>query len=218
MKGKSIVTIHVLLLLAVIAVFIWSIIKPASYSSWVLEVTPAIIILFIVLLTYKKFRLTTLSYVIIALMAILMFVGGHYTYSKVPLFNWIKDTFDFKRNHYDRFGHFAKGFFSIVIRELLLRKSGLTKGNWLFWIVTSISLAISAIYEIIEWISYIIGKGGKTAKNFLGNQGDIWDAQWDMALTLTGTIVALLFLCKLHNWLLQKELGINLLPTSKNHL
>ncbi|MEH7356648.1 DUF2238 domain-containing protein [Neobacillus drentensis] len=207
MKGNRVVTIHILLLLVVFTVFIWSIIKPASYLSWVLEVTPALIVLIIALSTYKKFRLTTLSYVIIAIMAILMFVGGHYTYSKVPLFNWIKDTFDLKRNHYDRFGHFLKGMFSIVIRELLLRKTLLTKGTWLFWIVTSISLAISAMYEIIEWIGFIIGKGGKTAKNFLGNQGDIWDAQWDMVLTLAGTIIALLFLSKLHNKLLRKELG-----------
>lgn len=207
MKGQSVVTIHVMLLLVVTVVFIWSIIKPASYLSWALEATPAIIVLMIALSTYKKFRLTTLSYVIIAIMAILMFVGGHYTYSKVPLFNWLKDTFDFKRNHYDRFGHFMKGMFSIVIREILLRKTLLTKGTWLFWIVTSISLAISAIYEIVEWISFVIGKGGKTAKNFLGNQGDIWDAQWDMVLTLAGTFIALLFLSKLHNRLLRKELG-----------
>lgn len=207
MKEKSIITTHVLLLLIVIAVFIWSIIKPHSLLSWLLEATPAIIVLIILLSTYKKFRLTTLSYFIIAIMAVLMFVGGHYTYSKVPLFNWIKDTFDFKRNHYDRFGHFIKGMFSIVIRELLLRKTPLTKGTWLFWITTSISLAISAMYEIIEWMYFIIDKGGKTAKNFLGNQGDIWDAQWDMVLTLTGTILALLFLSKLHNKLLQKELG-----------
>lgn len=206
MKGKSVKTIHVLLLLVVIAVLIWSLIKPASYKSWTLEATPAIIVLIIALLTYKKFRLTTFSYVIIAIMAILMFVGGHYTYSKVPLFNWIKDTFDLKRNHYDRFGHFLKGMIGIVIREILLRKTPLKKGKWLFWIVTSISLAISAMYEIIEWISFIIGKGGKTAKNFLGNQGDIWDAQWDMVLTLAGTIISLLFLSKLHNRLLRKEL------------
>jgi putative membrane protein len=207
MKGKSVVTVHLLLLLVVIAVCIWSLFKPASNLSWALEVTPAIIVLIISLSTYKKFRLTTLSYVIIVIMAILMFVGGHYTYSKVPLFNWIKDAFDFKRNHYDRFVHFIKGMFSIVIRELLVRKTRLTKGTWLFWIVTSISLAISAMYEIIEWISFIIGKGGKTAKNFLGNQGDIWDAQWDMVLTLAGTIIALLFLSKLHNRLLRKETG-----------
>lgn len=199
MKRKSVMTIHVLLLLVVLAVFIWSLIKPASYLSWALEVTPAIIVLIIALSTYKKFRLTTLSYIIIAIMAILMFVGGHYTYSKVPLFNWIKDTFDLKRNHYDRFGHFIKGMFSIVIREVLLRKTNLTKDAWLFWIVTSISLAISAIYEIIEWISFMIGKGGKTVKNFLGNQGDIWDAQWDMVFTLAGTILALLLLSNLHN-------------------
>ncbi|MFC4799257.1 DUF2238 domain-containing protein [Neobacillus sp. GCM10023253] len=207
MKGKSVKTIHVLLLLVVITVLIWSLIKPASFMSWTLEATPAIIILIIAILTYKRFRLTTLSYVIIAIMAILMFVGGHYTYSKVPLFNWIKDTFDFKRNHYDRFGHFLKGMSGIVIRELLLRKTPLKKGKWLFWIVTSITLAISAMYEIIEWISFIILQGGKTAKNFLGNQGDIWDAQWDMGLTLAGTIIALLLLSKLHNKLLQKELG-----------
>jgi putative membrane protein len=207
MKGKSVVTVHLLLLLVVISVCIWSLFKPASYLSWTLEATPAIFVLIIALSTYKKFRFTTLSYVIIVIMAILMFVGGHYTYSKVPLFNWIKDTFDFKRNHYDRFGHFIKGMVSIVIRELLLRKTRLPKGTWLFWIVTSISLAISAMYEIIEWISFIIGKGGKTAKNFLGNQGDIWDAQWDMVLTLAGTIIALLFLSKLHNRLLRKELG-----------
>ncbi|MCH6264556.1 DUF2238 domain-containing protein [Neobacillus citreus] len=207
MKGKSVKTIHVLLLLVVITVLIWSLIKPASFMSWTLEATPAIIILIIAILTFKKFRLTTLSYVIISIMAILMFVGGHYTYSKVPLFNWIKDTFDFKRNHYDRFGHFLKGMSGIVIRELLLRKTPLKKGKWLFWIVTSITLAISAMYEIIEWISFIILQGGKTAKNFLGNQGDIWDAQWDMVLTLAGTIISLLLLSKLHNKLLRKELG-----------
>lgn len=207
MIGKSVKTIHVLLLLVVIAGLIWSLIKLASFKSWTLEATPAIIVLIFALLTYKKFRLTTLSYVIIAIMVILMFVGGHYTYSKVPLFNWLKDTFDLKRNHYDRFGHFLKGMIGIVIREILLRKTPLKKGKWLFWIVTSISLAISAMYEIIEWISFIIGKGGKAAKNFLGNQGDIWDAQWDMVLTLAGTIISLLFLSKLHNRLLQKELG-----------
>ncbi|PAE33341.1 hypothetical protein CHI06_26030 [Bacillus sp. 7884-1] len=206
MKGKSTVIVHVLLLMVVLAVFMWSLINPASYLSWALEVTPAIIILIIALAKYNRFRLTTLSYVIIAILAILMFVGSHYTYSKVPLFNWIKETFDLKRNHYDRFGHLIKGMFAIVIRELLLRKTLLTKGAWLFGIATSISLAIAAMYEIIEWISFIISEGGKTAKNFLGTQGDMWDAQWDMLLTLVGTIVALVFLSKLHNMLLRKEL------------
>lgn len=96
--------------------------------------------------------------------------------------------------------------FAIVIRELLLRKTLITKGAWLFGIVTSISLAISAMYEIIVWICFIISKGGKKAKNFLGTQGDMWDAQWDMLLTLAGTIISLVFLSKLHNKLLRKEL------------
>ncbi|MFD1706705.1 DUF2238 domain-containing protein [Siminovitchia sediminis] len=165
--------IHSFLLLIVTAVFIWSLIKPTGgYLLWALEVAPAVVGLIAVLITYNKFRLSTLSYVIIAILAILMFVGGHYTYSRVPLFNWIKDVFDLKRNPYDRFGHFIKGLFAIVVREILLRKTPLTKEAWLVAIVTSISLAIAALYEIIEWLVSTIAKGGKAGKNFLGRQGD----------------------------------------------
>ncbi|HHT7238213.1 TPA: DUF2238 domain-containing protein, partial [Bacillus cereus] len=152
---------------------------------------------------YNKFRFTTLSYIIIAILAIIMFVGGHYTYSKVPFFNWIKDVFDLNRNHYDRFGHLIKGLFIIVIREILLRKTQLTKGPWLVTISISISLAIAALYEIIEWLAFKITKGGTVAKDFLGTQGDMWDAQWDMSLALVGSILALLTLSTLHNRLLK---------------
>ncbi|YCA45913.1 DUF2238 domain-containing protein [Bacillus sp. JZ8] len=204
-KGKH-NTIHLFLLLSVIAVFIWSMIKPVGrYLTWALEVSPAVVGLIIIIATYNKFRLTTLSYTIIAILAILTFVGGHYTYSKVPLFNWIKDIFDLKRNHYDRFGHFLKGLFAIVIREILLRKTPLTKGPWLVAIITSISLAIASLYEIIEWLFSKITKGGKAAKDFLGTQGDIWDTQWDMSFTLVGSILTLLILSKLHNRLLKKN-------------
>ncbi|MCY8235008.1 DUF2238 domain-containing protein [Priestia endophytica] len=205
-KGKNNM-IHLFLLLFVTAVFIWSMIKPVGrYLTWALEVSPAVVGLIIVIATYNKFRLTTLSYTIIAILAILMFVGGHYTYSKVPLFNWIKDVFNLKRNHYDRFGHLLKGLFAIVIREILLRKTQITKGPWLFAIITSISLAIASLYEIIEWLVSKITKGGKAAKDFLGTQGDIWDTQWDMSFALVGSILALLILSKLHNRLLKKEL------------
>ncbi len=203
-RGKS-TTIHLFLLMVVIAVFIWSVIKPAGYLTWALEVSPAIVGLIIVIATYNKFRLTTLSYVIITILAISMFVGGHYIYSKVPLFDWIKDVYDLKRNHYDRFGHLLKGLFAIVLREILLRKTVLTKGSWLFTIVISMSLAISALYEIIEWLVSKITKGGKASKDFLGTQGDIWDTQWDMLWTLVGSIVALLILSRLHDRLLKKE-------------
>ncbi|MDP4162177.1 MAG: DUF2238 domain-containing protein [Bacillota bacterium] len=198
--------IHLFLLLFVIAVFIWSMIKPLGGSlSWVLEVGPAFLLLIIAIATYNKLRLTTLSYFIIAILSILMMIGGHYTYGKVPIFNWIKDTFELKRNYYDRFGHFIKGLFAIVIREILLRKIPLIKGFWLVTMVLTTSLAISSLYEIIEWIVSIIIKG-ETAKNFLGIQGSNWDTQWDMLLAFIGSILALLILSKLHNRLLKKEL------------
>lgn len=196
---------HLALLFILAAVFTWSVIKPAGgYTNWALEVSPALIGLIIVIATYNRFRLTSLSYTIIAILAILTFVGGHYTYSKVPLFNWIKDHFDLKRNHYDRFGHLIKGLVTIVIRELLLRKTPLVEGAWLFAIVTSISLAISSLYEIVEWLVSKMTHGGKAAKDFLGTQGSIWDAQWDMMLTLIGSVAALLILSKLHNSQLNK--------------
>jgi putative membrane protein len=197
--------IHLFLLLVVTAVSIWSAIKPASYLTWLLEVSPAVVGLIIVIAAYNKFRFTTLSYVIIAILAIIMFVGGHYTYAKVPLFDWIKDTYGLKRNHYDRFGHLLKGLFAIVLREILLRKTPLTKGPWLFTIVISMLLAIASLYEIIEWLVAKIPKGGKASKDFLGIQGDIWDTQWDMLCCLIGSIVALLIFSKLHNRLLKKE-------------
>ncbi|MGH1326366.1 DUF2238 domain-containing protein [Bacillus pretiosus] len=197
--------IHLFLLLIVTAVFIWSVIKPARYSSWAAEAIPAVLGLIIIIAIYNKFRFTTLSYIIIAILAIIMFIGGHYTYSKVPLFNWIKDVFDLNRNHYDRFGHLIKGLFTIVIREILLRKTQLTEGPWLFTICISVSLAIAALYEIIEWLAFKIAKGGKGAKDFLGMQGDIWDAQWDMSLALVGSILTLLTLSTLHNRLLKKN-------------
>lgn len=190
--------VHFFLLLIVSAVLIWSVIKPSGYLIWVLEVLPAVVGCIVVLVVYRKFKFTNLSYVIIAILSILTFIGGHYTYDDIPLFNWIKDTFDLSRNHYDRFGHFFKGFIAIVIREILVRKTPL-KMNWIVWMTLSISLSISALYELIEWIYSAIRSGGKEAKQFVGMQGDIWDAQWDMGLTLIGSIIALLVLSKLHN-------------------
>jgi putative membrane protein len=198
--------VHLLFLFLVAVVFIWSAIKPAGYLIWLMEVIPAVVVLIIAIATYKKFRLTTLSYFIISILSIIMFVGGHYTYDDVPLFNWIKDHFDQNRNHYDRFGHFLKGLFIIVIREILIRKTPLTKGKWLTTLALSVSLAIAALYEIIEWLVSIITKGGKASKDFLGTQGDIWDTQWDMTWSFVGSIIALLILSSLHNSLLKKEL------------
>ncbi|MCK1996977.1 DUF2238 domain-containing protein [Psychrobacillus psychrodurans] len=196
--------IHINLLIIVIIVLIWSAINPLDYLDWLAEVSPGLVIIIILTLTYRKFRFTTLSYFIIAFLCILTFIGGHFTYSEVPLFNWIKEEFDLKRNHYDRMGHFFKGFSAIVVRELLLRLTPLSKGAWLFGITTSIILSIAALYEIIEWLSTKISKGGKAAKDFVGMQGDQWDAQWDMALAFTGCLIALLILSKWQNKLLKR--------------
>jgi putative membrane protein len=203
---RDISPIHIILLLIVTAVFIWSVIKPERYSTWTLEVLPAVVLLIILIFTYNKFRLTTLAYFIIAILSIIMFIGGHYTYSKVPLFNWIKDYFELKRNHYDRFGHLFKGLFAIVLREILVRKTPLTKGPWLVAVTLGFSLAIGALYEIIEWLASVLGKASKATEEFLGAQGDIWDAQWDMSLTLVGSILTLLFFTNQHNKLLRKKI------------
>ena len=198
--------IHLTLLAIVTVVFIWSVFRPAAYLDWLAEVSPAVVILSIVIATYNKFRFTTLSYFIIALLSILTFIGGHYTYSEVPLFNWIKDEFDLHRNNYDRFGHFLKGLSAIVIREILLAFTPLTKGAWLSGITISIVLAIAALYEIIEWLSTKISKGGKTSKDFLGMQGDQWDAQWDMSLAFVGAVLTLIIFSKIHDKLLKNTM------------
>lgn len=191
--------VHFSLLLLVVAVLIWSVIKPTEFLTWIAESSPSIVILIILIAIYRKFRLTTLSYTIIAVLSILTFIGGHYTYSEVPLFNWLQDTYDLKRNHYDRFGHFLKGLSAIVVLEILIRKSLLKRGAWLNGITISIILAIAALYEIVEWLSTKLPYAQKEKEDFLGMQGDKWDAQWDMFLALVGSILALFIFSKLLN-------------------
>lgn len=177
-------------------VFVWSAIRPHDVFTWFLEVFPIFIALPILFFTYKKFPLSNLIYGLILIHAIILMVGGHYTYAEVPLFNWLRDTFDLGRNYYDRVGHFAQGFVpAMVAREILLRKNIVKGDKWLFFIVCAICLAISACYEFIEW--WVALASGQGAEAFLGTQGDIWDTQWDMFLALIGSIVAQIF-CK--NW------------------
>ncbi|MFC6040776.1 DUF2238 domain-containing protein [Paenisporosarcina macmurdoensis] len=196
--------LHISLLVVVIFVLIWSVIKPAVFWTWAAEAGPSVVALIIIILTYKKFRLTSLSYWVIAILSILTFIGGHYTYAEVPLFNWIKDEFNLQRNHYDRFGHFLKGLSVIVVREILIRNTPLTKGTWLFAISTSIVLAIAALYEIVEWLSTKLPYAKKATEDFLGMQGDEWDAQWDMSFALIGSVLTLIIFSKLHNLQLKK--------------
>ncbi|WP_107841777.1 DUF2238 domain-containing protein [Metasolibacillus meyeri] len=197
--------IHSTLFIVVVIVLLWSAIGPASYTSWLAEVGPAVVIMIILLITYSKFRFTTLSYCIIAFLSILTFIGGHYTYAEVPFFNWLKEEFHLQRNHYDRFGHFFKGLIAIVVREILLHFTPLKQGAWLSTISVSMVLAVAALYEIIEWLSTKVATQSKISKDVLGMQGDKWDAQWDMTLAFLGAVLATLLLSRLHNRILQKR-------------
>lgn len=187
-----------LLLLMVGAVFVWSAIFPHDYFTWLLEVFPVLLVLPVLCFSYSKFRLTNLVYGLIAVHAVILMVGGHYTYAEMPIFNWLRDYYGWDRNYYDRLGHVAQGFVpAIVAREILLRNSVLPPGNWLFFIVVSISLAISAFYEFLEW--WVALASGSDAVAFLATQGDIWDTQWDMFLAFCGAIVAQLLMAKWHD-------------------
>ncbi|MEG0383633.1 MAG: DUF2238 domain-containing protein [Solibacillus sp.] len=197
--------IHVFLLIIVAIVFIWSIINPKDYLDWLAEVSPAVCVIIIVIATYNKFKFTTLAYCIIALLSITTFIGGHYTYSEVPLFNWLQDEFNMKRNNYDRLGHFLKGLGAIVVREILISFTPLKKGAWLSTITISIMLAIAALYEIIEWLSTKISKGSDSSKDFVGMQGDKWDAQWDMMLAFIGSVLTIFIFTKMHDKLLRRK-------------
>ena len=167
-------------------------------GTWWLEVVPVIAAVPILIATYRRFPLTPLVYSLIFVHACILILGGHYTYSRVPLGFWLRDVFDFSRNHYDRIGHLAQGFIpAIVAREILLRRTPLRPGGWLFFIVGCVCLAISACYEFIEWWAALVG--GEGATEFLGTQGDVWDTQWDMLMALIGSIVAQVALSRFHD-------------------
>ena len=190
--------LEVTLALAVGAVFVWSGWHPADRLTWILEVFPVIVAVPVIVATRHRFPLTTLVLVLIAVHAVVLMVGGRYTYAEVPLFNLIRDAWDLSRNHYDRVGHFAQGFVpAMIAREVLLRKTPLTAGGWLFFLVLCVVLAISATYELVEWAAALAT--GSRADAFLGTQGDPWDTQKDMALAGVGGVAAQLLLSRLHD-------------------
>lgn len=190
------------LLFAVMAVFAWSSITPYDRLTWVMEVLPAVIACTIMAATYRTFPLTRLLYWLIAIHCIILIVGGHYTYARVPAGDWLRDALDLSRNHYDRLGHFVQGFVpAMVARELLVRTSPLRPGKWMFVLVTLGCLGISAAYELIEFAAAVLT--GDAAENFLGTQGDVWDTQKDMLLAGIGAATAQLLLGRIHDRQLQ---------------
>ena len=188
-----------LLLLAVAALMVVTGVRPpAGHQIWFLETFPVIIGAAILLPTYRAFPLTPLVYRLLALHAVVLIWGGYTTYAENPLFEWLQQTFDLARNYYDRLGHFMQGFVpALLAREILLRRSPLVTGKWLFFLVCCVCLAISACYEFIEW--WVAIATGEAAEAFLATQGDVWDTQWDMFMALIGAITAQLTLAGLHD-------------------
>jgi putative membrane protein len=181
-----------------LGVLVWSGIEPKDRLTWVLEVAPAVIGLIVLTATRRRYPLTPLAYTLVLVHAVILMVGGHYTYAEVPLFDWISEALDHGRNNYDKLGHFAQGFVpALLAREILLR-TGVVRGRgWLNYVVVTSCLALSALYELLEWLAAELT--GEAAEAFLGTQGYVWDTQSDMALALLGAVLALLLLSRLHD-------------------
>jgi putative membrane protein len=186
------------LLVAGLLLLVVSGIAPRDRFTWVMEVAPIFIGVPILVATWRRFPLSPLLYRLLFLHACVLMLGGHYSYAEVPVGNWIRDAFGLARNHYDRLGHLMQGFVpSLLARDILLRKTPLRPGGWLFTLVTAVALAISALYELIEWWTAVLT--GSRAEAFLGTQGDPWDTQWDMFMALCGALLAQLSLARVQD-------------------
>lgn len=179
-------------------VLIWSGINPKDTFTWFLEALPALIGIVILALTRRSHPLTPLLYLLILIHSIILMVGAHYTYAEVPLFDRISEWFGWQRNNYDKLGHLAQGFIpAIIAREILIRSEAVNGRGWMNLFVVSVCLAFSAFYELIEW--WVAELSGQSAEAFLGTQGYVWDTQSDMLWALTGAILALITLSKMHD-------------------
>jgi putative membrane protein len=177
---------------------VWSIVDPHDYFTWFLEAAPALIALAILAATRERFPLTPLAYTLILIHCLILFLGAHYTYAQVETFKGIRDFFAWQRNNYDKLGHFAQGFVpAILVREILIRKHAVNGRGWLNLFVVAICLGFSALYELFEW--GVAVATGDSAENFLGTQGYTWDTQSDMAMAVTGAVLALMILSKAHD-------------------
>lgn len=185
------------------AVLIWSGIGPKDYPTWGLEVAPAALGFIALAITYQRFPLTPLLYVLILIHSIILIIGGHYTYAEVPLFDDMKQWFGWDRNNYDKLGHFAQGFIpAMMAREITIRLNVFNNAKWRNFFIISFCLGFSAFYELIEW--WVALLSDEAAESFLGTQGYVWDTQSDMWWCLIGAVVALISLGKWHNGQLER--------------
>jgi putative membrane protein len=182
----------------VLLVLAWSAVAPHDAVTWLLEALPVLVALPLLAATYRRHPLTPLAYWLIAAHCVILAIGAHYTYARVPAGDWLRDAFDLSRNHYDRLGHLAQGFVpAIVAREVLWRWSPLRGSRWLPFLAGCSCLAFSAFYELVEW--WVALLSDEAAQHFLGTQGDVWDTQWDMFLALCGATAALGLLRRVHD-------------------
>jgi len=198
MSGRPEARFRLLLLLPVLAALIVSGISPYDRLTWVMEVLPVLLIVPLLSFTAGRFPLTRLLYALIAIHALILIAGGAYTYARVPLGDWVKDAFDLARNPYDKLGHLAQGLVpALAARELLIRHA-LVNGRAITAVLSvCVAMAISAIYELIEWAAALIM--GQGADEFLGTQGDQWDTQSDMFMALIGATIAMTLLARWHD-------------------
>jgi putative membrane protein len=184
-------------LMVVFVVTVWA--PPAGRMSWLLEVGPGIAGIVVLIAVYRRFPMSHVVYVGVFLHSLILVYGGVYTYAGTPLGNWAKEAFDLSRNHYDRVGHLALGVFpAFTIREVLLRCTPLTRGGWLYFLVLSVVLAVAAFWELLEWWTTLV-VASDVGDAFLGSQGDVWDAQWDMLLALVGAALVLPLFARVHD-------------------
>lgn len=199
MKNK----LHSILIVSFFVGLIISAIQPKDYFTWLMEVFPAMIGFVILIAIYPKFKFTNLTYVFILIHCYILFVGGHYTYAEVPLFDTIKDWLHQDRNNYDKIGHFAQGFIpAMITREILIRKNVVNKISWLPVFVVSICMSISVLYEFLEW--GVALATGENADAFLGTQGYVWDTQSDMLYATIGAICMLILLGRKQTFEIEK--------------
>jgi putative membrane protein len=198
--------LHFVWLSIFFAVLAWSAWQPHDYPTWWLEVFPALIALVLLVATRRRFPLTPLAYWLILGHALILMVGGHYTYAEVPAGDWVRELMGGTRNNYDKLGHLAQGFVpAIVIREILVRNRVVARHGWIGFIVVCVCLAISAFYELLEWWVALIS--AQAAESFLGTQGYEWDTQSDMFLALVGATFAVIFLSRMHDRQMQRLAG-----------
>ncbi|QHS54116.1 DUF2238 domain-containing protein [Mucilaginibacter sp. 14171R-50] len=194
---------HAVLILLFFAGLILSAINPHDYFTWMLEVFPAVLGFFVLVLTYRRFQFSYLTYVMILLHCYVLFIGGHYTYAEVPAFNWLRDAFHQARNNYDKVGHFTQGFVpAMITRELFIRLHVFQKKNWIAFLTVCVCTTISVLYEFLEWFVSVIS--GQSGDSFLGTQGYIWDTQSDMLYAMIGAICMVVFFSGLQDSAVKK--------------